>query len=116
MNLTVNGEKRSVNAKEMTVTGLLGKEQVKMPEMVSVELNGRTVQVRVWRLAVGRVFCGCDAGFSACMKLGFPKNRIRGAGCAVESYSKTRCYWLRGTIVTPVLRGIVFEAMRRPGG
>ncbi len=44
MNLTVNGEKRSVNAKEMTVTGLLGKEQVKMPEMVSVELNGRILK------------------------------------------------------------------------
>ncbi len=44
MNLTVNGEKAVLEAAEMTVTELLKEQDVKMPEMVSVELNGQILK------------------------------------------------------------------------
>lgn len=43
MNLAVNGEQANV-AEDMTVSQLLIEENVKMPEMVSVELNGRILK------------------------------------------------------------------------
>jgi len=43
MNLAVNGEQANV-AEGMTVSQLLIEENVKMPEMVSVELNGRILK------------------------------------------------------------------------
>ena len=44
MNLTINGEKTALGAEKMTVIELLADRQVKMPEMVSVELNGRILK------------------------------------------------------------------------
>jgi len=43
MNLAVNGEQANVT-EGMTVSQLLIEENVKMPEMVSVELNGRILK------------------------------------------------------------------------
>lgn len=43
MNLAVNGEQTNV-AEDLTVSQLLVEENVKMPEMVSVELNGRILK------------------------------------------------------------------------
>lgn len=43
MKLVVNGKEVDL-AEEMTVTDLLADQKVKMPEMVSVELNGRILR------------------------------------------------------------------------
>ena len=43
MNLVVNGKKTDMND-GLTVSELLVKEDVKMPEMVSVELNGKILK------------------------------------------------------------------------
>ena len=43
MKLTVNGEEVSL-AEELTISNLLVDQNVKMPEMVSVELNGRILR------------------------------------------------------------------------
>lgn len=43
MNLVVNGKKIDT-ADNLTVSKLLTKENVKMPEMVSVELNGKILK------------------------------------------------------------------------
>lgn len=43
MNLAVNGKKRNI-ADGLTVSQLLIEENVKMPQMVSVELNGRILR------------------------------------------------------------------------
>jgi sulfur carrier protein len=43
MNLTVNGKETTVDD-ETTVSGLLVAEEVKMPDMVSVELNGKILR------------------------------------------------------------------------
>ena len=40
MNLQINGEKEIVDQTELTVSKLLSIKDVKMPDMVSVELNG----------------------------------------------------------------------------
>ncbi|MGE4170160.1 MAG: sulfur carrier protein ThiS [Candidatus Margulisiibacteriota bacterium] len=40
MDLTINGEKKSFEPAEATVTELLKLNNVDMPDMVSVELNG----------------------------------------------------------------------------
>ena len=40
MNLQINGEKETVDQTELTVSKLLSIKDVKMPDMVSVELNG----------------------------------------------------------------------------
>ncbi|KPK44444.1 MAG: sulfur transfer protein involved in thiamine biosynthesis [Phycisphaerae bacterium SG8_4] len=43
MNLVVNGKNTDISD-SMTVTELLAKEDVKMPQMVSVELNGQILK------------------------------------------------------------------------
>ncbi len=43
MNLVVNGKKTNIN-ESLTVNQLLVEENVKMPQMVSVELNGRILR------------------------------------------------------------------------
>ncbi|UCE49100.1 MAG: sulfur carrier protein ThiS [Phycisphaerales bacterium] len=43
MNLVVNGKNTNMNG-ALTVSELLAKEDVKMPQMVSVELNGRILK------------------------------------------------------------------------
>lgn len=43
MELTVNGEKLKLEG-GLTVNGLLEKQDVKSPDMVSVELNGRILR------------------------------------------------------------------------
>ena len=40
MKLQINGEKEQVDSNSITITELLKLKDVKMPEMVSVELNG----------------------------------------------------------------------------
>ena len=40
MELTINGEKVSVSPEQLTISGLLQAQNVDMPDMVSVELNG----------------------------------------------------------------------------
>ncbi|MEK7298762.1 MAG: sulfur carrier protein ThiS [Candidatus Margulisiibacteriota bacterium] len=40
MNITINGEKRTIDSATLTITDLLKLENVKMPEMVTVERNG----------------------------------------------------------------------------
>ena len=40
MNLQINGEKEQVDGDSITITDLLKLKEVKMPDMVSVELNG----------------------------------------------------------------------------
>lgn len=43
MKLVVNGQEKSL-AEDLTVRELLAQENVRMPEMVSVELNGRILR------------------------------------------------------------------------
>ena len=43
MNLVVNGKNTDISD-SMTVTELLAKEDVKMPQMISVELNGQILK------------------------------------------------------------------------
>ena len=40
MQLTINGESETISKEGITITELLALKSVKMPEMVSVELNG----------------------------------------------------------------------------
>ena len=40
MNITINGKEETIDAENLTVIELLGKQNVEMPDMVSVELNG----------------------------------------------------------------------------
>ena len=40
MNLQINGEKETLEKDALTVSELLALKEVKMPDMVSVELNG----------------------------------------------------------------------------
>tara|TARA_A100001015_G_C15030116_1_gene732724 strand:+ start:388 stop:597 length:210 start_codon:yes stop_codon:yes gene_type:complete len=40
MNITLNGNEKSIDKDQLTVTELLAHENVDMPEMVSVEYNG----------------------------------------------------------------------------
>jgi len=40
MKLQINGEKEQVDVDSITITELLKLKEVKMPDMVSVELNG----------------------------------------------------------------------------
>lgn len=40
MKLQINGENESIDKEQLTVSDLLTMKEVKMPEMVSVELNG----------------------------------------------------------------------------
>ncbi len=40
MQLSINGEKKIIDQDQLTVTQLLAIQQVKMPEMVTVEYNG----------------------------------------------------------------------------
>lgn len=44
MNVKINGEETVLDEEKMTVTELLKDQQVKMPEMVSVELNGQILK------------------------------------------------------------------------
>lgn len=44
MELTINGEVKVLVESSLTVTKLLGVENVKDPEMVSVQLNGEFVE------------------------------------------------------------------------
>lgn len=44
MNVKINGEETVLDEEKMTVTELLKDQQVKMPEMVSVELNGQIIK------------------------------------------------------------------------
>ena len=44
MTITVNGEKKTFEEKSLTVSDLLTKENVEMPEMVSVELNSEFIE------------------------------------------------------------------------
>lgn len=44
MTATINGEEKTLDLKEPTVTELLSSEHVKQPEMVSVQLNGRILR------------------------------------------------------------------------
>jgi sulfur carrier protein len=43
MNIQINGEKEALSADALTVSQLLTLKEVKMPDMVSVELNGDIV-------------------------------------------------------------------------
>ena len=43
MKLTINGEVKVLDAADLNVTGLLACENVKYPETVSVQLNGKFV-------------------------------------------------------------------------
>lgn len=43
MIIQVNGESYTLEGEDMTILALLKKEEVKTPEMVSVQLNGRFV-------------------------------------------------------------------------
>ena len=40
MNIKINGETETIQNESITITDLLALKDVKMPEMVSVELNG----------------------------------------------------------------------------
>ncbi len=40
MKLTINGQEENLDGRELTVIGLLKLMEVKMPEMVSVQVNG----------------------------------------------------------------------------
>lgn len=40
MNIKINGETENIQNESITITDLLALKDVKMPEMVSVELNG----------------------------------------------------------------------------
>ena len=40
MNITINGESETLAQDQITITDLLALKDVKMPDMVSVELNG----------------------------------------------------------------------------
>ena len=40
MEITINGVKKNIERESLTIKELLGIENVKMPEMVSVEYNG----------------------------------------------------------------------------
>ncbi len=44
MKLTINGEEKIIEKDTLTISTLLLAESVKMPEMVSVELNGEMVE------------------------------------------------------------------------
>lgn len=44
MKLTINGEKKEVAPESMTVTELLIHQGVEMPDMVSVQVNGKFVE------------------------------------------------------------------------
>jgi sulfur carrier protein len=44
MKLTINGDTKELSQESLTVSELLKAESVKMPEMVSVELNGDMVE------------------------------------------------------------------------
>lgn len=40
MQLSINGEKKTIDQNQLTITQLLAIQEVKMPEMVTVEYNG----------------------------------------------------------------------------
>ena len=40
MKLTINGKEEDLDGRELTVAGLLKFKEVKMPDMVSVQVNG----------------------------------------------------------------------------
>lgn len=44
LNVMINGEKETIEGAEISVTKLLEVKEVKMPDMVSVELNGRILK------------------------------------------------------------------------
>jgi sulfur carrier protein len=44
MKIKVNGEEKTIEKDSLTVTELLAVEEVKMPEMVSVEYNGEMLE------------------------------------------------------------------------
>ena len=44
MKIKVNGEERSIEKETLTISTLLDSENVKMPEMVSVEYNGEMLE------------------------------------------------------------------------
>jgi sulfur carrier protein len=48
MKLTLNGEEKIIAQDTLTISTLLKAEAVKMPEMVSVELNGEMVEREVF--------------------------------------------------------------------
>lgn len=43
MRITINGKEEIINAKNITILELLKLKNVKMPEMVTVELNGEII-------------------------------------------------------------------------
>ena len=43
MNLKINGENKTVSGDQITVTALLKDQNVDMPDMVTVELNGEII-------------------------------------------------------------------------
>lgn len=44
MKIKVNGEEKTIEKDNLTISGLLEVEEVKMPEMVSVEYNGEMLE------------------------------------------------------------------------
>ncbi|MEK9656765.1 MAG: sulfur carrier protein ThiS [bacterium] len=44
MKLKINGEEETIDRETLTVTDLLTVKEVKMPDMVSVELNGEMLE------------------------------------------------------------------------
>ena len=44
MKLVINGKEEKLDEENLTVSGLLAKKDVKMPEMVTVELNGDIIE------------------------------------------------------------------------
>ncbi|MEK9727949.1 MAG: sulfur carrier protein ThiS [Candidatus Margulisiibacteriota bacterium] len=48
MNLKINGENEALEVNDLTISTLLKLKEVKMPEMVSVELNGDIIDREVF--------------------------------------------------------------------
>ncbi len=55
MKLTINGKETDLAAPEgLTVTDLLAEKQVKMPDMVTVELNGEILERKAFETTILR--------------------------------------------------------------
>lgn len=48
MQLSINGEKRQIDAEVLTISGLLVLEKVESPEMVAVQVNGYIVDRQLY--------------------------------------------------------------------
>lgn len=44
MKLVINGKEEVLDDQQLTLSGLLAKKEVKMPDMVTVELNGDIIE------------------------------------------------------------------------